>query len=212
MVLPAQHILRAGPLSRTFMTRLYLLSPIAIKRIFMTKPITTRSSRIAWHSPWYRIRQDEIVYPDGREGVYNVVEISDTAWVVPLLPAGEVVLIRNYRHTLGQWCWELPAGGIRHGQTPRMAAEAELLEEAGGTSAHWQFLLRASTMNGIGHHYGHFFIAHDVVLQPPRHEATEFIEVHPMPWQEALTLARSGAMNDAVSMLALLLAEPHRNR
>jgi 8-oxo-dGTP pyrophosphatase MutT (NUDIX family) len=172
-------------------------------------PIQRLNSRVAWSCPWYHVRQDDVRFPDGSEGVYNVVEVPDAVWVVPHTNDGRIVLIRNYRYTLGEWCWELPAGSIEDGQTALDAAQAELREEAGGESDDWQFLLRASGMNGIGNFYANLYLARGVRLQAPDHEHSEAIEVHPMAMSDALHLAKSGQMNDAISTLALLLAESH---
>ncbi len=172
------------------------------------RPITTIDSRIAWECPWYKVRQDKIRLPDGNDGIYNVIEMNDSVWIVPVTTAGEIVLIHNYRHTLGEWCWELPAGHIETGQSPEDAARQELLEETGGTTDEWRFLLRASTLNGIGDHHGHFFLATDVTLGEPQHEQAEVITVHTFSLEKAVAMARSGQINDAVSVMALLLAEP----
>src|SRR5512145_3310188 len=104
-------------------------------------PITTIDSRRAWDCPWYGVRQDRILLPNGTEGVYNVVEMHDAVWVLPVTTAGEIVLLWHYRYPLRAWGWELPSGGIEAGQTPLAAAQRELAEEAGGTAANWQFLL-----------------------------------------------------------------------
>lgn len=169
-------------------------------------PFTVTGSRIAWECPWYAIRQDDLILPDGRPGVYNVVDKCDAVWIVPITPTGEIALIHNYRHTLGEWCWELPAGGIKAGQTPLKAAQAELLEEIGGTAESWRFLLRAATMNGLGSEIGHFFLATGVTLDTPQPEPTEAMTVHVLPLAEAVRMARTGAINDALSITALLLA------
>jgi ADP-ribose pyrophosphatase len=173
-----------------------------------SKPITVTASRIDWESPYYRIRRDEIRLADGTEGVYNVVEIHDSVFIVPVLDDGRIVLIRTYRHTLGEWVWEVPAGGIETHQTPDEAASAELLEEVGGTAKNLSFLLKASTMNGIGHHIAHFYLATGVTLGATQHEALEFMDVQPMLADDVFRMVHSGAINDASSMTALLLAQP----
>ena len=172
-------------------------------------PFQTLSSRIDWECPWYRVRRDAITLPDGKEATYNVVEMRDSSFVVPVTRDGEIVLIRNYRYPLKSWIWEIPAGGIQSGETPREAAERELLEEIGGRSDNWHFLLKAATMNGIGNHHSHFFLARDVVLGKTQQEETEAMSVHPMPIKDALNLAKSGEMNDALSICALLMAETY---
>lgn len=171
-------------------------------------PFTVTASRVVWSCPWYAVRQDDLVLPDGTAGVYNVVTKGAAVWIVPVTAAGEVVLIRNYRHTLGTWCWEIPAGGIKADQTPLQAAQAELHEEIGGRSADWHFLLKAATMNGLGDEVGHFFLATDVTLGEAHPEPTEVMTIHRVPLATALDMARTGAFNDAHSVLALLMAAP----
>lgn len=172
----------------------------------LASPFTITGSRIAWACPWYAVRQDDLILPDGQPGVYNVIDKGDAVWIVPVTPQGEIVLIHNYRHTLGEWCWELPAGGIKDGQTPLEAAQAELSEEIGGTAADWRFLLRAATMNGLGNEMGYFYLATGVALGPTHHEPTEVMTLHCLPLAEAVRMARAGQINDAVSIMALLLA------
>ena len=172
-------------------------------------PIQQISSKMAWQSRWYRVREDAVSLPDGSEGVYNVLEMNDSVFVVPVLDDGRIVLIRNYRYPLEEWVWEIPAGGIKTGQSPDDAAKEELLEEAGGIAKEMRFLLKANTMNGIGNHHASVYLATGVELHQQENEAMEFISVHPMPAEQAYEIATSGQMNDAISIMALLLARPH---
>lgn len=174
-----------------------------------THPIQQISTKLAWQSQWYQVREDAVRLPDGSEGVYNVLEMRDSVFVVPVLDDGRIVLIRNYRYPLQEWVWEIPAGGIKAGQSPDEAARDELLEEAGGVAQKLQFLLKANTINGIGNHHAYFYLATGVTLQAPEQEAMEFISVHPLSIDEVYKLATNGSMNDAVSITALLLAHPH---
>lgn len=171
-------------------------------------PIKTLKTRVAWSSRWYSIRQDAIQLPDGSLGEYNVIEIDDSVWVVPVTDSGDIVLIHNYRYPIKSWSWELPAGHIEPGQTAEDAARMELLQEAGGTAAKIKRLLHVSTLNGIGNHYGYFFLATGVTLSTAQPESTEVIRVQTFSIAHAMHMARSGEINDAVSVMALLLAEP----
>jgi 8-oxo-dGTP pyrophosphatase MutT (NUDIX family) len=171
-------------------------------------PFTLLDTRTAWTCPWYVIRQDDLQLPDGSAGEYNVITKNDAVWVVPVLEDGQVVLIHNYRHTLGEWCWELPAGTIKDGQTPLQAAQAELHEEIGGEGGDWQLMIRAATMNGLGSEIGHFYLASGITLGDCAHESTEVMTIHCVPLPVAIAMARNGDINDAQSIMALLLAEP----
>lgn len=173
----------------------------------MKKPYQTLSSRIAWSSPWYRIRQDEIITPDGQPGVYNVVEKAAAVWIVPVLADGRLVLIKNYRYTVDDWCLEIPAGSVKPNQTLAEAASAELREEIGGTAQNLTYINQFYTANGICNEVGHIFLATGVTLGKTNHEATEVIELHITSIAQALHLARTLQMSDAPSALALLICE-----
>ena len=173
----------------------------------MHKPYQTKSSKIVWSCPWYRVRQDKIITPDGNPGVYNVVEKETAVWIVPILTNGDVVLIKNYRYTVDDWCWEIPAGSVKPGQTLAQAARAELREEIGGTAQDLSYINHFYTANGISNEIGHIFLATGVTLSQPNHEATEVMEIHPTPIPRALHMARSLQMRDAPSALALLICE-----
>lgn len=174
------------------------------------KPYQTLSSRVVWSCPWYSVRQDEIITPDGRPGVYNTVTKENAVWVVPMLADGRIVLIRNYRYTVDDWCWEVPAGGMGNGRSALDTAITELREEIGGTAADLRYITRFYLSNGFCDEVGHLYLATGVVLdQTPQHESTEVMTIHPLPAVEVLRMARAGEITDAPSALALLLCANH---
>lgn len=173
------------------------------------RPIRPLSSRIAWSCPWYRVRQDEILLPDGRQGVYNVVEHPGAAFAVPVTAAGEVIMLYTYRYAVDDWCWEVPAGGIKPGYTPEEAAREELAEEVGGRATAWRYVGRFYPSNGVSNEIAHVFLATGVTLGATAQEPAEIIEVHHKPVVEALSMARSGEIMDGSSALALLLCAPY---
>lgn len=172
------------------------------------RPFQTLRSRIAWSCPWYRVREDVILLPDGSEGVYNVVEHPGAVWIVPVTTEGEIVLLHHYRHTVDDWCWEVPAGGLKQGQSPREAARDELHQEIGGQATAWHYVGPFYGSNGISDEQGHIYLATGVTLGPPDHEPAEVIEIHRRPVAEALRMAQANEISDGPSALALLLCAP----
>ena len=96
--------------------------------------LKVESSRIVWSCPWYQVRQDLIINQKGEDSIYNVVEKPSAVWILPVTEDCEIVLIKNYRHTVKSWCWEIPAGNKLEGISLRKSAEIELKEEVGGTA------------------------------------------------------------------------------
>src|SRR5690349_16648205 len=99
------------------------------------------STRPIYENPWIKVREDQVIRPDGNPGIYGVVEFQSWAiGVVPLTEDGDTFLIGQYRYTLDQYSWEIPEGGGAKTETPLEAAQRELREEAGITASTWTYL------------------------------------------------------------------------
>jgi 8-oxo-dGTP pyrophosphatase MutT (NUDIX family) len=169
------------------------------------RPFKTLSSRIAWSCPWYQVRQDEIVRPDGSPGIYNVIEKADAVWIVPITRDGQLALIHQYRYTVDEWCWEVPAGSVKAGQSIEAAAREELREEVGGEAGSLHYVGRFFLANGICNEVGHIFLATGVTLGETHHESAEVMSVHMVALAEAVQMAQTGKISDGPTALAILL-------
>lgn len=170
-------------------------------------PIRTLSSDVVWSSPWYDVRQDKIKLPDGSHGIFNIVQHAGAVWIIPVTIDGEIVLLRHYRYTVDDWCWEIPAGGLKPGLSLEETALEELQEEIGGTSGALDYMGQFYTSNGISDEIAHIFLASEVQLGEPDHEPAEIIEIHLISIDDALEMAHSNKISDGPSALALLLCE-----
>ena len=159
----------------------------------------------------FRVRRDQARWPDGRVAPYVYVQFTDAVWVVPVTADGQVVLIRQFRYTVDDWCWEVPAGGFHDfSGSPLDLARRELAEEVGGESEDWLYVGSFHPGVSLCDEACHIVLARDVRLdREPRREPAEIIEVHPVPLERALEMARSGEMVDGHSALALLRCEPY---
>ena len=112
----------------------------------MTWP--TRARRTVYENQWITVTEDEVVRPDGRDGIYGVVELrNDAVFVVAMTDDVEVLLVTVDRHTVGESV-EVPAGGT-DGEDPLVAARRELLEETGYVASEWREIGRMTALNGI---------------------------------------------------------------
>ena len=79
----------------------------------------------------FDVDRDEVKLPHGRTVKMDVIRHSKSVVLIPVPESGQVILIRQYRHAVGQWLWELPAGSVDEGETPEHAARRECHEEIG---------------------------------------------------------------------------------
>ncbi len=165
----------------------------------------TLSQKIVWSCPWYNVRQDQIVLPDGRPGEYNVVQREPAIWVLPVTTDNQIVMIKSYRYTVDDWCWELPAGSVKPQQSLVDAARAELAEEVGGTAQQLDYIGKSYIDNGISNEIGHFYLATGVILSEPAHEPAELIEIHLQSIPTVLQMVRQNEISDAPSALVIWL-------
>jgi len=159
----------------------------------------------------FRVREDQVRWPDGHVAPYTYIHSCGAVWIVPVTADGQVVLIRQFRYTLDDWCWEVPAGGF-HDFTgsPLDLAKRELAEEVGGESDDWLYVGPFRPGVSLYDEICHIVLARDVRLdREPQREPAEIIEVHLVPPGRALEMARNGEMADGHSALALLRCEPY---
>ena len=155
-----------------------------------------------------RLTLDTVLLPNGATAELEIVHHPGGATVVALDAENRVCLLRQFRHAAGGWLWELPAGKLDNGEAPLLCAQRELEEEAGMQAADWQSLGRIISSPGVFTEVIHLYLARALSAVPTRMEAHEVIEVHWLPWSEALCMAQAGEIEDAKTLAGLLRAQP----
>jgi len=153
-----------------------------------------------------RLTLDTVQLPNGATAELEIVHHPGGAAVVALNAEGRVCLLRQYRHAVGGWLWELPAGKLDDGEAPLLCAQRELEEEAGMRAGDWQSLGKIVSSPGVFTEVIHLFLARTLTAVPTRAEDHEVIEVHWFPWSEALHMAQAGEIEDAKTLAGLLRA------
>ena len=138
------------------------------------------SSEYLVRRPWLTARRDVAELPDGRiNDEYYVLEYPDWVNVIALTVDGKMIMERQYRHALGNTCYELPCGVIEAGETPLEAAKRELLEETGYAGGEWREWMNLSPNPATCTNMAHSFLAVGVEKVSGQHlDATEDIDVY----------------------------------
>jgi len=166
------------------------------------------SSRPIYENPWIRVREDQVIRPDGNPGIYGVVEIQNWAiGVVALAENGDTFLVGQYRYTLDLYSWEIPEGGGAKHETPLAAAQRELREEAGITAARWTYLGEVHLSNSVSDETGCVFLAEDLTYGEAEPDGTEELGLWRLPFAEAVQRALTGDISDSLAVIGLLRAD-----
>ncbi len=164
------------------------------------------------------IRQDAVQMPDGRTARRDVVEHPGAVAVLALDEAGQVLLIRQYRHPVGRLLWEIPAG-LRDvpGEPLEKTAQRELLEEAGYLAADWQVLADVFTSPGISSERLRIFLARGLTKVPdaerdyvPSDEEAQ-LTVDWAPLEVVVSAVLAGELHNGVTAVGVLAAYAARN-
>ena len=134
------------------------------------------------------------------------------AAMVPILNPQEVVLIRQYRHAIREFIWEIPAGTLDAGESPLNCARRELIEETGYSADDWHQLGTITPLPGCSDERIHIFLALDLKPAEQHLDDDEMIKAHKMNLSEALQMIIAGKISDGKSISGLFLASEWLNR
>jgi len=170
-----------------------------------SNPWTTLSRRLVYENPWIRVREDQVLRPDGQPGIYGVVEFKNRAvGVLPVDDEGHVWLVGQYRYPLNLYSWEIPEGGSSESESPEETARRELKEETGLVAGTLELIGTAHLSNSVCDEVAYIYRATELSQGPSMPEGTEKLHARRMRWEEAWAMLRRGEITDSMSVIALL--------
>ncbi len=174
----------------------------------MLKKWKKLSEEVVHQNPWWIYKHDTFEKTDGSVGDYYYGACNGNSIVIPILPDGKTVLVRNYRYVCNEESIEFPCGGVEKGSTPEETAKRELLEETGYIVDTLTFVGRFQGLNGVFENQTRVFVAFisDIAPQAQHLESTEQLEVSSHTFEEVQTLIDEGKIWDGNTLSAWALA------
>lgn len=169
---------------------------------------TVLGSGVLYENPWIRVREDQVIQPDGERGTFGVVELGPAVAVLPVHEDGSVSLVRVFRYTIDAECIETVAGGIGEGEDAEDAARRELQEEIGLAAEEFIDLGETHQMTEIVVSPVRLFVARRLRDVPSNQDPTEELSRLDVPLSVAVSWALHGRIVHAATV-ALVLRAAH---
>jgi ADP-ribose pyrophosphatase len=138
----------------------------------------------------------------------EVVHHNGSAVIVPVFDDGTVALVRQYRHPAVRYLLEVPAGTLAKGERPELGAARELKEELGLVAARLEKLSEFFVSPGFCEEKMWVYLATELSEGEQALEDDEIIDVVRLPIADALEMITSGEIEDAKTIIGLMLAAP----
>ena len=161
-------------------------------------------SKMIYKGAVFGVRRDAVIEPTGVRATREVITHPGSVVVLPVLPDGRIVLIRQYRHATRQFLWELVAGRMDEGETPRKAAARELIEETGYRAKQFRIFLDVFPTPGFLEERMYILLAEGVSSGKAEPEEDEKITVRAFTRRELDNMIHRGKLHDAKSVAGIL--------
>ena len=154
----------------------------------------------------FNIVKENYTLENGVTSDMDFIQHPGAAAMVPMLNEHEVILIKQYRHAIREFIWEIPAGTLDPDELPLSCAKRELIEEIGYSATDWHQLATITPLPGCSDERIHIFLAMDLRPAAQHLDDDEMINVHKMNLSEALKMIPAGEIRDGKTISGLFLA------
>ncbi len=162
------------------------------------------SSITVYEGPVFGVRRDKVIEPSGVRATREVITHPGSVVVLPVLADGRILLIQQYRHATRQYLWELVAGRMDPGETPKAAAARELIEETGYRAKRFRIFLDIFPTPGFLEERMFILLAEGLTAGEAEPEEDEKIISRSHDRKQLEEMIRGGKLRDAKSIAGIL--------
>jgi len=168
-------------------------------------PWQRKKKIIEYDNPWIALSHEEVINPNGGEGIYGVVHYKNLAiGIVPIDKDGHTWLVGQHRYPLNSYSWEIPEGGGPLDLDPLESAKRELIEEVGLRAENWTHILDMALSNSVSDEKAIIYVATQLTQGAAEPEETEQLAIKKLPFVEVFEMVMRGEITDSMSVAAIL--------
>ena len=164
----------------------------------------TLKSKLLHEGRHFSFHRDEVEFPSGHRTQRDVVRHPGAVGIVPVLPDGRVVMVRQYRYAAGKELLEIPAGTLEPDEPPLECARRELIEETGYEAGEMEILLSCYMAPGYSSEVIHLYLAGGLREVGGESEPDEEIAVEKLDLGTARELINTNVIEDAKTIIGIL--------
>ena len=176
----------------------------------MTAKINNR--QILHRGRVFNLIRENVTLDNGSSTDMEFVEHPGATAIIPMLNESRVLLLKQYRHSLREHIWEIPAGTLEPNEEVINCARRELIEETGYSAGQWRKLAKITPVPGYSNERIHIYLATDLKPAEQNLDKDEIINVHEVELSEAIEMIKMGEIQDAKSITGLYLMLNRLNR
>lgn len=171
---------------------------------------TTLNSEDVFKGVLLNVKKDTVKLPNQKTATREWVLHPGAAAVLPILPNGDVILVKQYRYPLGRVTLEIPAGKLNNSEDPIDCVKRELAEETGYKASSFHKLGVIATTVGFSNEHIHLYLADNIIAgEKMCTDEDEFIDIIAIKWTELMEKIINNIIIDAKTIIAVLLARKY---
>lgn len=175
-------------------------------------PWKIKSTKQVYKNPWISVREDQVVRPDGKDGIFGVVELKSGVSVIAVDDNNNVYLGKEYQYVMKDYNIKATDGGIDDGETPLEAAKRELKEELGIIAKDWLSLGFVDPFTEVIKSRSYLFLARKISFLKTNKEGTETIKMIKIKFDEAVKMVLESKITHGPSSVLILKAREYLSR
>jgi 8-oxo-dGTP pyrophosphatase MutT (NUDIX family) len=171
-----------------------------------------KSSVEKYKNPWIKVVEEKVIRPDGKPGMFGIVEMVSGISILPIDDEGYVYLTKEFHYAIGENDIEVVSGAIDKAEKPLEAAKRELKEELGIEAEDWIDLGLINPFTTVIKSSVNIFLARKLKFGVNNWEETENIELVKIKVEEAVRMVMDSVIMQGSSCVLIMKAYKFLNQ
>jgi ADP-ribose pyrophosphatase len=153
------------------------------------------------------LKVDTVEVPKKGYQKREIIEHPGAVGIVAITDENKILLVRQFRKAIEKVLWEIPAGKLEQGESPKDCAIRELKEETGYSAKNMKLIHKFYTSSGFSNQKVYVYLATDLEKGECNLDEDEFLELHEVDLKDAYEMINKNDIEDAKTSIGLLLAK-----